>query len=58
MQGMMQNLMMGPFWGMVAISVVGGLITLACFAVMFRFIFHPGETDPRHPKYQILRRDR
>ncbi|HKT40780.1 MAG TPA: hypothetical protein VJQ86_00305 [Rhodanobacteraceae bacterium] len=54
----MQNMMMGPFWGIVAVATVGGLITLGCFAAMFWWIFRPGERDPRHPKYAILRRDR
>jgi hypothetical protein len=48
---------MGPFWGNVAIIAIAGAITLACFAAMFRMLFRPGERDPRHPKYMILRHD-
>jgi hypothetical protein len=48
---------MGPFWGNVVIVVLAGAITLACIAATFRMLFHPGEHDPRHPKYMILRED-
>lgn len=58
MHGMMQNIMMGPLWGIIAISAFGGIVTIACFALMFWLIFRPGERDPHHPKYDILRRDR
>ncbi|MGH8191680.1 MAG: hypothetical protein ACREP2_09565 [Rhodanobacteraceae bacterium] len=58
MHSMMQNIAMGPFWGIVAVSVLGGIVTIGCFAIMFRLIFRPGEIDPHHPKYEILRRDR
>ncbi len=54
----MQNMMMGPLWGIIAIAVVGGVVTLACFALMFYWMFRPGEKNPDHPKYQILRHDR
>jgi hypothetical protein len=47
----------GPFWGNVIIIALAGAITVACFATMFRMLFHPGETDKRHPKYDILRDD-
>jgi uncharacterized membrane protein YedE/YeeE len=51
----MHNMMMGPWWGIVAVASVAGVITIGCFAAMFRMIFRPGETDPRHAKYDILR---
>lgn len=54
---MMQHAFMGPFWGNIVIMVLAGTITLGCFAAMFRMLFHPGEDDPRHPKYMILRED-
>jgi hypothetical protein len=50
--------MTGPFWGNVVIAGIGSVITLVCFAAMFRFLLRPGETDRRHPKYRILRDDR
>lgn len=53
----MHHQMIGPFWGNIIIIFLAGAITLACFAVMFRMLFHPGETDRRHPKYAILRDD-
>ncbi|HEX7382565.1 MAG TPA: hypothetical protein VF265_10485 [Nevskiaceae bacterium] len=55
---MVQNIMMGPLWGIIAITMFGGTVTIACFVAMFWFIFRPGEVDPRHVKYEILRRDR
>ena len=54
----MHHHLMGPFWGNVAIIAIAGAITIACFAVMFRMIFRPGEKDPHHAKYDILRPDR
>jgi hypothetical protein len=54
----MHNMMMGPLWGIIVVATVGGLITLGCFAAMFRFIFRPGEKNPQHAKYDILRPDR
>jgi hypothetical protein len=49
--------LIGPLWGNVIIIIVAGIITLACFAAMFRMLFCPGETDRRHPKYDVLRDD-
>lgn len=54
----MQHAFMGPFWGIVAIVTLAGAITLGCFAAMFWLIIRPGERDPRHPKYMILRDNR
>ena len=48
----------GPFWGMVLVVGVTGVITLACFAALFWLLLHPGEKDPHHVKYDILRPDR
>ena len=48
----------GPFWGNVIIIFLAGAITVACFAAMLRMLFHPGETDRRHPKYDIFRDNR
>lgn len=54
----MHNMMMGPLWGIVAVASIGGLITIGCFVAMFWLIFHPGEKNPHHAKYDILRDDR
>lgn len=54
----MHDALSGPFFGNVVIIVVTGVITLACFVAMFRMLLHPGETDRRHPKYEVLRDDR
>jgi hypothetical protein len=46
---------------MIGILIVGGaaaLITLACFVAAVWMLIHPGEIDPRHPKYIVLRHDR
>ncbi|MFO1506667.1 MAG: hypothetical protein U1F23_06255 [Lysobacterales bacterium] len=52
------HMIMGPFWGNVIIIAISGAITLGCFVAMFWFIFHPGERDRHHAKYDILRDDR
>jgi cbb3-type cytochrome oxidase subunit 3 len=54
----MHNMMAGPLWGVIAVASVGGVITIACFIAMFWWMIRPGEKDPRHPKYDILRPDR
>jgi hypothetical protein len=54
----MQHDLIGPFWGNVIIISLASAITVACFVAMLRMLFHPGETDRRHPKYDILRDDR
>ena len=54
----MHDHIMGPFWGNVVVVAIGGAITIACFAAMFRMLFHPGEHDPDHVKRRILHEDR
>lgn len=54
----MHHPLMGPFWGNVIIIAVAGAITIGCFVAMFRMLLRPGETNRRHPKYDILRPDR
>jgi hypothetical protein len=55
---MEHSMMAGPWLGNLVIVIVAGGITLACFAAMFWMLVRPGEIDPRHPKYDILRDDR
>jgi hypothetical protein len=50
--------LIGPYWGNVIIIGIAGAITVACFAAMLWMLRHPGETDPHHPKYAVLRHDR
>ncbi len=40
------------------VVVAGTIITALTIAVAAYWIVRPGEHDPRHPKYLILRRDR
>jgi hypothetical protein len=54
----MHHQLIGPCWGNVIIIGVAGAITVSCFGVMFWMLFHPGETDRTHPKYDILQDDR
>ena len=54
----MHHELIGPAWGNFIIIVLAGAITVACFAAMFWMLWRPGETDPRHPKHDILRDDR
>lgn len=51
-------LMMGPFWASLAVVALTGLITLACFVAALWMLLRPGEQDPHHVKYDILRPDR
>jgi hypothetical protein len=50
--------LIGPYWGNVIIIGIAASITAACFAAMFGMLWRPGETDPHHPKYVVLRHDR
>lgn len=40
------------------VIVAGTLATLGVIAAAFYWTLRPGERDPRHPKYLILRNDR
>jgi hypothetical protein len=51
----MEHHMMGPLWGNVVIITLAGIVTLGCVIAAFRMLIHPGEGDPRHPKYSVLR---
>ncbi|HEX4585944.1 MAG TPA: hypothetical protein VH183_14040 [Burkholderiaceae bacterium] len=53
----MHDHLAGPFWGNVIIIALAGAITLGCFVAMLRMLIRPGETDPSHSKYTILRKD-
>jgi hypothetical protein len=50
--------LIGPFWGNVIIIGIAGAITVACFVAMCWMLLRPGEADPHHPKYLVLRHDR
>lgn len=50
----MHHPLTGPFWGNIAILVLAGSFTIACFAAMLRMLVRPGEDDRRHAKYMIL----
>jgi hypothetical protein len=50
--------LIGPYWGNVIIIGIAGAITVACFVAMGWMLLRPGEADPRHPKYMVLRHDR
>ncbi|MEO8250523.1 MAG: hypothetical protein ABI589_14265 [Burkholderiales bacterium] len=54
---MMAHHLSGPPWGSLIIIGLAGIITLACFAAMFWMLVRPGESDPKHPKYDILNED-
>jgi hypothetical protein len=41
-----------------AIVIAGIIVTIFTIVVAVRASLHPGETDPLHPKYSILRDDR
>jgi hypothetical protein len=52
------QMMTGPGLGNVIIAVLAGSITIGCFVTMIWMLLRPGEADPQHPKYDILRHDR
>jgi hypothetical protein len=54
----MDHHMAGPLLGNLLIIAISVTITLGCFVAMFWMLLRPGETDPHHPKYDILHDDR
>ena len=54
----MHHHLTGPLWGNIAIIGLAGAITVGCFLAMFWMLFRPGELNPQHPKYLVLRNDR
>lgn len=54
----MEHHLVGPLWGNIIIIAVAAAITVACFVAMLWMLIRPGETEPSHPKYTILRDDR
>jgi hypothetical protein len=54
----MHHHLIGSFWGNLFIACLAGAITIACFGAMLRMLVRPGETDPTHPKFTVLRHDR
>jgi len=54
----MDHHMIGPVLGNLIIILGAGAITVGCFVIMFWLLLRPGETDPHHPKHDILRDDR
>ncbi len=53
----MDHHMAGPLLGNLLIIAISGTITIGCFVAMFWMLLRPGETNQRHPKYDILRDD-
>ena len=54
----MEHHLAGPLIGILVVGGGAALITLGCFVAAMWMLIHPGETDPRHPKYIVLRHDR
>jgi hypothetical protein len=40
------------------VVVVGTIATLATILASFYWMLRPGERDPDHPKYMVLKKDR
>jgi hypothetical protein len=57
-ESVMDHHMIGPVIGNLIIILGAGAITVSCFVIMFWMLLRPGETDPHHPKHDILRDDR
>ncbi len=53
----MEHHMAGPMLGNLIILLLAEGVTLGCFVAMFWMLLRPGETNPNHPKYEILRDD-
>ncbi len=54
----MHHHLTGPFWGNVAIVLIAGTITVACFVAMVWMLVRPEETRPDHPKYLVTDEER
>jgi hypothetical protein len=54
----MHDHLAGPTWGNVIIIVVAGAVAIGCIVAMVWMLLRPGENDPEHPKFTILREDR
>jgi hypothetical protein len=52
------DLASAPCIGILAVILIAGKVTIACFVAMFWMLLKPGETDTRHPKYRVMRDDR
>lgn len=48
----------GPPLGNALVALAGGAVTLWVIVAAIRMLISPGETDPSHPKYRVLRGDR
>jgi hypothetical protein len=48
----------GSVLGNVIVIALTGMVTLACIVAAFWMVIRPGERNPDHPKYRILRTDR
>lgn len=54
----MDHQLTGPLLGHIVILIIVGAITLACIGIALKMLLRPGENDPHHPKYLVLRKDR
>lgn len=50
--------LVGPALGNILVAGVAGAVTVWCIVVAARMLIRPGEADPNHPKYRVLRADR
>jgi hypothetical protein len=48
----------GPALGNLLVAGLAGLVTVVCVVIALRMLISPGESDPRHPKYRVLDKDR
>ncbi len=49
-------MMMSGAGNLIVIALTGA-VTIACFVALLWMLVRPGERDPRHPKYRVLRDD-
>ena len=48
----------GSVLGNAIVIALTGMVTLACIVAACWMVIRPGERNPDHPKYRILRADR
>lgn len=54
----MDHSLTGSLFGHLVVAAIAGAVTLACIGAALKMLVRPGEKDPRHPKYLVLRNDR
>ncbi len=54
----MDHSLTGSLFDHLVAATIAGAVTLVCIGAALKMLFRPGEKDPRHPKYLVMRNDR